>query len=87
MASFSVCSRGGPQSTVEMYGWRKTIARCPCTPPSTEETLGEKISAQLVPVTRYAEEETDADEELKIVKSRVSRFAKLEASRTGLAYV
>ena len=35
-----------PRSTVEMYGKRKTIARCPCTPPLTLETFGEKISAK-----------------------------------------
>ena len=28
------------------YGCSKTIARCPCTPPSTLETFGEKISAE-----------------------------------------
>ena len=36
----------GPRSTVEMYSKRKTIARCPCTPPLTLETFGEKISAK-----------------------------------------
>ena len=46
MASFCACSRGGSRSAVEMYGWSKTIARCPCTPPSTMETFGEKISAE-----------------------------------------
>ena len=33
------------QSTVEIYGCSVTIARCPCTPPSTLETFCEKISA------------------------------------------
>ena len=32
--------------TREIYGERKTIAWCPCTPPSTVETFGEKISAE-----------------------------------------
>ena len=45
MASFGICSRGGPRSTVDMYGWSKTIVRCPCTHTSTLETFGEKISA------------------------------------------
>ena len=45
MASFSVCCGRAPRSTVEIYGERKTIARCPCTPPSTVETFGEKITA------------------------------------------
>ena len=34
-----------PRSTVRMYGERKTIARCPCTPSLTVEMFGEKISA------------------------------------------
>ena len=47
MASFAVCSRGGPGSTVDMYGCSKTIARCPCTPPSTLVTfVGEKNSGE-----------------------------------------
>ena len=29
-----------------IYGERRTIAWCPCTPPSTMETFGEKISAE-----------------------------------------
>ena len=29
-----------------IYGKRKTIAWCPCTPPSTMETFGKKISAE-----------------------------------------
>ena len=33
------------RSTVGMYGERKMIAQCPCTPPLTVETFGEKISA------------------------------------------
>ena len=45
MASFGICSRGGPRSTVDKYGWSKTIVRCPCIPTSTLETFGEKISA------------------------------------------
>ena len=40
-------SRGrAPQSTIGMYGERKTNARCPCTPQSTVETFGEEISAE-----------------------------------------
>ena len=35
-----------PRSTVGIYGERKTIAWCPCTPPSTAETFGEEISAE-----------------------------------------
>ena len=34
-----------PRSTIGMYGERKTNDWCPCTPPSTVETFGEKISA------------------------------------------
>ena len=45
MASLSACRGRAPRSTVGMYGERKTIARCPCTPPLTVETFGEKISA------------------------------------------
>ena len=45
MASFGICSRGGPRSTVDMYGWSKMIVRCPCTPTSILDTFGEKISA------------------------------------------
>ena len=52
MASFCAFSRGGPRSAVEMYGWSKTIARCPCTPPSTLVTFGEKAAPRLVPVRR-----------------------------------
>ena len=52
MASFCACSRGGPRSAVEMYSWSKMIARCPCTPPSTLETFGEKAAPRLVPVRR-----------------------------------
>ena len=36
----------GPRSIVEMYGKRRTIARCPCTPPVTVETFCEKFSAR-----------------------------------------
>ena len=46
MASFSVCPLRTPRSTVGIYGERKTIAWCPCTPPSTMETFGQKISAE-----------------------------------------
>ena len=46
MASFSVCPWRAPPSTVGIYGERKTIAWCPCTPPSTVETFGEEISAE-----------------------------------------
>ena len=46
MASFAVCSRGGPRSTIDMCSCNKTIARDPCTPPSTLKTCGEKISAE-----------------------------------------
>ena len=46
MASFSVSRGRAPRSTIGMYGERKTNARCPCTPPSTVETFGEKISAE-----------------------------------------
>ena len=28
---------------IDVYGWSKTIARCPCTLPSTVETFGEKM--------------------------------------------
>ena len=35
-----------PRSTIGMYGERKTNARCPCTPQSTVETVGEEISAE-----------------------------------------
>ena len=45
MASFSVCPRRAPRSTVGIYGERKTIAWYPCTSPSTLEMFGEKISA------------------------------------------
>ena len=41
-----VVQRGGPRSTIEMYGWNITIARCPCTSSSTAERCGEKISAE-----------------------------------------
>ena len=47
MASFSVSRGRAPRSTVEMYGERKTNARCLCTPPSTVETFGEEISAEV----------------------------------------
>ena len=43
LASFSV-SRG--RATIGIYGERRTIAWCPCTPPSTMETFGGKISAE-----------------------------------------
>ena len=46
MASFSVSRGRAPRSTIEMYGERKTNARCPCTPPSTVETFGEEISTE-----------------------------------------
>ena len=46
MASLSACRGRAPRSTVGMYGERKTIARCPCTPPLTVETFGEEISAE-----------------------------------------
>ena len=42
----SVCPWRAPRSTVGIYGERKTIAWCPCTPPSTVERFGEKISAE-----------------------------------------
>ena len=43
----SVPARGrAPRSTVGMYRVRKTIACCPCTPPLTMETFGEKICAE-----------------------------------------
>ena len=38
-----------PRSTVGIYSERKTIAWCPCTPPSTVERFGEKISAEACP--------------------------------------
>ena len=53
MASFAVCSHGGPRSTIDMYGCSKTIARCPCTPPSTLVTFVKKTkTVRLVPVRR-----------------------------------
>ena len=87
MASFSACSRGGPRSAVELYGWSKTIGRCPCTPPSTLETFGEISSAEAC----SGKEITGLLKKMiimtrKIVKSRVSGFsrAKLEAGRNEL---
>ena len=76
-------------STVAIYGERKTIAWCPCTPPSTVETFGEQISAEacsgkeiagllkmmmMMMMTR------------KIVKSRMRGFSrgKLEAGMNEL---
>ena len=58
-------------------------ARCPCTPPLTVETFGEKISAEassgkeIAGLLKIKNMMT-----LKIVKSRVSRFLRgqLEAS-------
>ena len=55
--TYGACARGGgrrpgfearraPRSTVGIYGERKTIAWCPCTPPSTMETFGKNISAE-----------------------------------------
>ena len=41
-----------PRSTVGINGERKTITWCPCTPPSTMETFGEKKAPRLVPVRR-----------------------------------
>ena len=81
------CSRGGPRYTVEMYGWSITIARCPCTPPSTAETCGEKISAWTGPGKEIAGLLKKKMMTMKnmmtpiIVKSRTSRFsrAKVEA--------
>ena len=86
MASFCACSRGGPRSAVEMYGWSKTIARCPCTPPSTLETLGEKSSAEACSGKEIAGLSKMMMMTRKIVKSRVSGLsrAKLEAGRNGL---
>ena len=81
----------GPRSTVEMYSKRKTIARCPCTPPLTLETFGEKISAKACSEglfrlgdSGFKEEEYD---DTKIVKSRRSGFSrpKLEAGMNGLS--
>ena len=46
MASFSVSPWRAPRSTIGIYGERKTIAWCPCIPPSTVERFGEKISAE-----------------------------------------
>ena len=37
-----VCRGSAPRSTIGMYGEKKTIARCPCTPPLT---VGERISS------------------------------------------
>ena len=34
------------RSSVGIYAERKTISWCPCTPPSTVERFGEKISAE-----------------------------------------
>ena len=96
MASVGVSSRGGPRSTVEMYSWSKMMARCPCTPPSTVETFGEKISAStgsgkeiagLLKKTKLMMMMNMND--TKIVKSRVSGFRMPNWSqvRKGRAYV
>ena len=49
-----------PRSTIGMYGERKTNARCPCTPPSTVETVGEEISAE--ESSGFTEEDEDGRE-------------------------
>ena len=48
----AICSHGGPRSTVDMYSCSKTIARCPCTPPSTLRRVVNKSAPRLVPVRR-----------------------------------
>ena len=51
------------RSTIGMQGERKTIAWCPCKPPLTMETFGEKSAPRLVMVargdSRFTEEETE----------------------------
>ena len=98
MASFSVCPRRAPRSTVGIYGERKTIAWCPCTSPSTLEMFGEKISASPGSskeiYSGFTEEDDDDDnddddddeDDTKIVKSRMSGFSrgKLEAGMNEL---
>ena len=69
------------------------IAWCPCTPPSTMETFGEKISAEacsgkeIAGLLRKMMMMMNNYDDTKIVKSRVSGFsrAKPEAGRNGLS--
>ena len=67
-----------------IYGWSKTITQYQCTPPSTAETLGERISSS-----------TGSDKEIAGLKKRkknimmirkISSFsrAKQEAGMNGL---
>ena len=73
-----------------IYVVRKTITWCLCTPLSTAETFGEKFSAEACSgkeiYSRFPEEETDDEEYLKYVKSRISGFSRgqLEAGRNEL---
>ena len=74
-----------------MHREPKTIASLPCTPPSTLEMFGEKISASpgsSKEIGGFTEEDDDDDDDndddeddTKIVKSRMSGFSrgKLEA--------
>ena len=64
-----------------MYGKRKTITRCLCTPPLTLETFGEKISAKAC-----SEEIVGLKKNMmtqKLCRSGLSH-AKLEAGMNGL---
>ena len=78
-----------------MHREPKTIASRPCTPPSTLEMFGEKISASPGSskeiYSGFTEEDDDDDDyddedDTKIVKSRMSGFSrgKLEAGRIEL---
>ena len=73
------------------YGERKTIAWCPCTPPSTLKTFGEKISAEACSGKEIAGllKKMMMMKNMmtrKIVKSRMRGFSrgKLEAARNEL---
>ena len=90
MASRSASLLGAPPSTIAMCS--EGIVWYPCTPSSTRKTCVKIIALRLVPIRDSGfteEDEEEADEEyddIKIVKSRSSRFsrAKVEAGTEEL---
>ena len=68
-----------------IYGWSKTIAQYQCTPPSTAEKLGERISSSTGSDKEIAGLKKKRKKNIMMIR-KISSFsrAKLEAGMNGL---
>ena len=67
-----------------IYGWSKTIAQYQCTPPTTAETLGERISSSTGSDKEIAGLKKKRKKNIMIRKISSFSCAKLEAGINGL---